>query len=150
MKLDVKVLRYMSREEFRTLVAVEMGMKNHDVVPVQLIATLAGLRHGGIHKHLSALLRNKLIGHDRRTYDGYRLTYLGYDYLALRTFVKRGLVAAVGTRIGVGKESDIFVVQNDDGQELALKLHRLGRVSFRNIKAVSCARKRALPCPTPT
>jgi RIO-like serine/threonine protein kinase len=39
------------------------------------------------------------------TDDGYRLTYGGYDYLALRTFSKRDTVHAVGNQIGVGKES---------------------------------------------
>jgi RIO kinase 2 len=37
--------------------------------------------------------------------DGYRLTYGGYDYLALKTFSKRGSVFSVGNQIGVGKES---------------------------------------------
>ena len=32
MKLDLSILRYMQREEFRVLTAVEMGMKNHDQV----------------------------------------------------------------------------------------------------------------------
>lgn len=69
-------------------------------------------------------------------YDGYRLTYLGYDYLALRSMVKRGNIAAVGQKMGVGKESDIYIVSNDKGELLILKLHRLGRVSFRSIKTV--------------
>lgn len=37
--------------------------------------------------------------------DGYRLTYGGYDYLALRTLSKRDSVLSVGNQIGVGKES---------------------------------------------
>lgn len=135
MKLDVKVLRYMSDEEFRVLTAVEMGMKNHEVVPLELVVVLAGLRHGGAHKFISSLLRNKLIAHDRKNYDGYKLTYMGYDFLALRVFMKRGIITGVGRRIGVGKESDIYIVQNAEGQEMAIKLHRLGRISFRNIKA---------------
>ena len=32
-KLNVSVLRYMTREDFRVLTAVEMGMKNHEIVP---------------------------------------------------------------------------------------------------------------------
>ena len=36
--------------------------------------------------------------------------------------------------MGVGKESDIYIVANEAGQQLALKLHRLGRTSFRNLK----------------
>ena len=71
-----------------------------------------------------------------RRYDGYRLTYLGYDFLALRTMMKRGNVVSVGRKIGVGKESDIYIVQNEEGEELALKLQRLGRISFRAIKQV--------------
>lgn len=47
-----------------------MGMKNHDVVPVELIASIAKLRHGGTHKILSTLLTFKLIAHDRSAYDG--------------------------------------------------------------------------------
>lgn len=47
-----------------------MGMKNHDLVPVQLIANIAKLRHGGTHKILSTLLTFKLIAHDRSVYDG--------------------------------------------------------------------------------
>ena len=31
MKLDVTALRYLSKEDFRVLTAVEMGMKNHQV-----------------------------------------------------------------------------------------------------------------------
>jgi RIO kinase 2 len=37
----------------------------------------------------------------------------------------------VGRQIGVGKESDIFEVTNEEGEVFALKLHRLGRTSFR-------------------
>jgi RIO-like serine/threonine protein kinase len=34
----------------------------------------------------------------------------------------------------VGKESDVYEVVNDKGEALILKIHRLGRVSFRQIK----------------
>ena len=31
-KLNVTMLRYLSKEDFRVLTAVEMGMKNHELV----------------------------------------------------------------------------------------------------------------------
>lgn len=37
--------------------------------------------------------------------DGFRLTYLGYDFLAIKTMVNRGVFVSVGRQIGVGKES---------------------------------------------
>lgn len=43
-KLDATVLRYMSKDEFRVLTAIEMGMRNHETVPPELIASIAGLR----------------------------------------------------------------------------------------------------------
>lgn len=95
--------------------------------------------------------------------DGYRLNYLGYDYLAIKTLVNRGVLSAIGRQIGVGKESgpppvlllitdpqlfyvllcvcililtttDIFEATNDNGDHLVIKLQRLGRPSFRQIK----------------
>lgn len=52
---------------------IQMGMKNHDLVPVELITSIAKLRHGGTHKILSTLLTFKLIAHDRSAYDGKRV-----------------------------------------------------------------------------
>lgn len=135
MKLDVNALRYLTRDDFRVLTAVEMGMRNHEIVPAELVDRIAGLKHGGTYKVLRNLLKNKLVHHDATKYDGYRLTYLGYDFLAIKTLVNRGVFASVGRQIGVGKESDIFEVATEDGTVLAMKLHRLGRTSFRAVKS---------------
>ncbi|KAG8715485.1 hypothetical protein FRC11_003791 [Ceratobasidium sp. 423] len=135
MKLDATDLRYITNEEFRVLTAVEMGSKNHEVVPSSLVAQIAGLRNGGINKLLGQLAQRNLIARVQNAkYDGYRLTYGGYDYLALRTFSKRDTIHAVGNQIGVGKESDIYVASDKDGNQMVLKIHRLGRVSFRAVK----------------
>ncbi|KAI8387481.1 RIO1 family-domain-containing protein [Blakeslea trispora] len=136
MKLDAKALRYMSSEDFRVLTAVEMGSKNHEVVPLTLISQIAQLKHGGAHKLVGELAKRKLIARvQNMTYDGYRLTYGGYDYLALKTFAKRGSVYSVGNQIGVGKESDIYIVADEEDTQHVLKLQRLGRMSFRTIKS---------------
>ncbi|XP_055818894.1 serine/threonine-protein kinase rio2 [Solanum dulcamara] len=135
MKLDVNVLRYLSKDDFRVLTAVEMGMRNHEIVPCELIDRIARLKHGGTYKVLKNLLKHKLVHHDSSKYDGFRLTYLGYDFLAIKTLVNRGIFNGVGRQIGVGKESDIFEVVKEDGTVLAMKLHRLGRVSFRAVKS---------------
>ncbi|KAJ2006237.1 Serine/threonine-protein kinase rio2 [Coemansia thaxteri] len=135
MKLDPKALRYMSTEDFRVLTAIEIGSRNHDIVPTSLISQLSRLRSGGVNKFISDLVKRKLIASEANSkYEGYKLVYAGYDYLALKTLSKRGSVASVGNQIGVGKESDIFVVAGDNEEEAVLKLHRLGRLSFRNVK----------------
>ena len=178
MKLDPTALRYLTREELRVLTAVEMGQKNHELVPRELVSEIADLRHGGADKFLRTLLRHKLLHHETKGFDGYRLTPMGYDYLALRALTARGVIVGFGSQIGVGKESDVYLVQapaaaalaapaaaaeagtmgatataatataatatsaptaleppeEDDKDQLVLKIHRLGRTSFRRIK----------------
>ncbi len=79
MKLDATDLRYVTAEEFRVLTAVrspnftpvffcrteilqvEMGSKNHEVVPSSLITQIAGLKSGGVNKILGSLAKRNLI-----------------------------------------------------------------------------------------
>jgi len=140
MKLDASDIRYIDDEQWRVLRAVEQGSRNHQVVPTPLITSLAHLHHAGINKLLGALARRNLVARvQNAAYDGYRLTYGGLDFLALRTLVKNDVLHAVGQQIGVGKESDIVIVTGPslaDGEpeRRILKMHRLGRISFRNVK----------------
>ncbi|KAK2580049.1 hypothetical protein KPH14_012333 [Odynerus spinipes] len=134
-KLNVTMLRYLTREDFRVLTAIEMGMKNHELVPASLAAQIANLRYGGVHKLLREMCKHRLLSYERgKHYDGYRLTNAGYDYLALKVLAQRGVVASFGNQIGVGKESNIYIVADEEGNPVCLKLHRLGRTCFRNIK----------------
>lgn len=104
---------------------VEMGSKNHEVVPSTLIAQVSGLRNGGVNKILGILAKRNLVARvrnskctlpitrwgsktDVRLDDGYRLTYGGYDYLAMRALSKRDSVYSIGNQIGVGKESGLL------------------------------------------
>lgn len=133
-RLNGDQMRYLTREHWRVLTAIEMGMKNHQLVPTDLIARIAALKRGGIHKCISHLAKNRLIVHENKSYDGYKLTYAGYDYLALKALVGQGVITGIGRKIGIGKESDIYEVLNEEGEELVLKVHRLGRVCFRSVK----------------
>ncbi|KIH90126.1 RIO kinase 2 [Sporothrix brasiliensis 5110] len=138
MKLDTKSLRYLTPEDWRVLTAVEMGSKNHEIVPTSMIDKIARLRGGssGVHKSISTLAKAGLIGRIKEAkYDGYRLTYGGLDYLAMHTHSQRDVVYSVGHRVGVGKESDIVMVADKTGQQRILKIHRLGRISFRTVKS---------------
>ncbi|KAL8868128.1 MAG: hypothetical protein Q9174_005198, partial [Haloplaca sp. 1 TL-2023] len=160
MKLDTTHLRYLTPEDWRVLTAVEIGSKNHEVIPTPLIIQISNLRSGsGAHKSISTLAKANLIARVKNAkYDGYRLTYGGLDYLSLHTHFQRRTLHSTGPCIGTGKESDIHIVlapppsadpksngsqvkipssrqQSDTNrQQCILKIHRLGRISFRTIK----------------
>ncbi|KAH8205536.1 hypothetical protein TruAng_000242 [Truncatella angustata] len=138
MKLDTKALRHLTIEDWRVLAAVENGTKTHDLVPTPVIEKLSRLRGGVNHvnRSISALAKTGLISKIKEAkYDGYRLTYGGMDYLALHAYAQQDVVYSVGTRIGVGKESDIMIVADNKGVQKVLKIHRLGRISFRTVKS---------------
>ncbi|KAK2044640.1 RIO1 family protein [Colletotrichum somersetense] len=138
MHLDTKALRHLAAEDWRVLAAVEQGTKNHELVPTPLIEKLSRLRGGvsGVHRSISNLAKVGLIAKVKEAkYDGYRLTYGGLDYLAMHTYSTRKEVYSVGSRVGVGKESDIVMVADERGVQCILKIHRLGRISFRTVKS---------------
>lgn len=132
-KFDVSLMRFFEDEDFRVLTALEMAMRNHDVAPTALIERIAQLPRGGCRKRLQDLLKRKFIHHENTAYDGYSMKYAAYDFLALRALSKRGTVTGAGSRIGCGKESDIILVQDENGNDCVMKLQRLGRCSFRSV-----------------
>jgi RIO kinase 2 len=132
-KFDVSLMRFFEDEDFRVLTALEMAMRNHDVAPTALVERIAQLPRGGCRKRLQDLLKRKFIHHENTAYDGYSMKYAAYDFLALRALSKRGTVTGAGSRIGCGKESDIILVQDENGNDCVMKLQRLGRCSFRTV-----------------
>ncbi|KAJ9468413.1 Serine/threonine-protein kinase rio2 [Diplonema papillatum] len=132
-RLDPSLLRYLEHEDFRVLAAVELASRNHEIAPAMLVEKIAGLKAGGAKKRLRWLLKHNFLMHDKKYYDGYRMNYQAYDYLALKAFVNRKAITSVANKIGVGKESDVYLVGNDEGEEMILKIQRLGRTSFRSV-----------------
>ncbi|KAI5957188.1 rio2 [Candida jiufengensis] len=136
MKLDTSHMRYLTSDDFKVLQAVEIGSRNHELVPTPMIHSISGMKSpSGTQRCIGDLAKLKLISRLRNAkYDGFRLTYNGYDYLALKSMLNRDTLYSVGSTIGVGKESDIFSVSDPQGKQKVLKVHRLGRTSFKTVK----------------
>eukprot|EP00831_Metopus_contortus_P015721 TRINITY_DN16532_c0_g1_i1.p1 TRINITY_DN16532_c0_g1~~TRINITY_DN16532_c0_g1_i1.p1 ORF type:complete len:479 (-),score=73.02 TRINITY_DN16532_c0_g1_i1:71-1507(-) len=132
-KMDMDKLNYMSKDEWRVLTAIEMGLKNHLFVPISLIESIANLKRSNTYKVVQLLLKNRLIKHQGKAYDGYTLSYLGYDFLAVRTLLKRRSIKELCGQMGVGKESDVYFAVDHEDAPLVIKFTRLGRPSFRAI-----------------
>lgn len=129
--LDLSNLETISPRHLRVLQAVEQGMRNHAFVPLALLARIAALP--SLPAFLADLHRLKLVV--RRNRAEYALTYLGYDYLALAVLRRRALFEVVGTRVGVGKEADVYVALDQGaGRCYAVKFHKLGLSSFKTAK----------------
>ncbi|RLE71180.1 MAG: serine/threonine protein kinase [Thermoprotei archaeon] len=137
MRLVLEALRKLRNREFRVLNAVERGMARFFYVPLEEIARLSELSLEEVTlvtKRLNALgLLQRNVG----SYVGYILTSRGYDCLALNALRRRGVVEKIGASpIGVGKESDVYPGLTPTGKLVAVKFHRVGRVSFRHTRRV--------------
>ena len=132
-QVAVKFFRDLEVEDFNVLTAIEKGMRNYRYVPYELVLKLSGLAIKEVDFRLGRLSEIRLIRRWVGSYEGYTLNRAGYDCLALNTLVKRNVLEAIGMPIGVGKESDIYEGLTPNGERVAVKFHRLGSISFRNV-----------------
>ncbi len=135
MSKAAKILPDMEKEDLRVLMAIEIGMRRSEFVTINNIKfysrypmeeTLYRLKK--VHK-LDLIIRDS-----SKSKIGYTLNSIGYDILALHTLVEKEIIGQLGPLIGKGKESDVYGCMDDDENIFALKIYRIGRTSFKNIK----------------
>jgi RIO kinase 2 len=132
-----ELLRSLQPADLRILLGTELGMASREYVPISRIVRYANLLEEEVGKRLPDLVEKRLVASgSMRTlgYAGFRLTFFGYDCLALNALVKRGIVEALGSPLGLGKESDVYDARGERNARIALKFHRLGRTSFRQTR----------------
>jgi RIO kinase 2 len=118
-------------EDFYLLSGLEQGMRFSEWVAREKIPEFARLTSEEVEYRLDRCERRDLVERKTIQYEGFRLTFEGYDALALHTFAERETVEGVGAPLGVGKESDVYEVQSY--RPLALKFHREGYTEFREV-----------------
>ncbi|MEM4527887.1 MAG: RIO1 family regulatory kinase/ATPase [Desulfurococcaceae archaeon] len=126
------VYKSLMDDDFKVLKAIERGLRRREYVPLEIIERYSGLHEEKVTLVLSKLHFLKLI--KRKTISGkfaYRLTYTGYDMLAFKALVDANVFEAIGDKINVGKESEIYIGLAPGGVYLAVKIFRIGRTSFR-------------------
>ena len=127
----VKVFRNLEIEDFRVLQVIEAAMSEREFVPKELIAKFAKFSLDETDFRLGRLSKFRLIRRMGRPYVGYTLNYAGYDCLAMNALVKADVLEAFGKSLGVGKEADVYDALSPKEERMAVKFHRLGRISFR-------------------
>jgi RIO kinase 2 len=133
-EVAVKVFRQLESEDFRILNIIESAMSKREFVPIEQIQKYAKLPMDRIDFTLGNLNKLGLIYRTKGAYVGYTLNYAGYDCLAINTLVKAGVIDSFGQTLGVGKEADVYDALSSDGKRVAVKFHRLGRISFRQTR----------------
>ncbi len=124
----------MEPEDLRMLQVIETGLSTREYVPKTQLRLYAKVPMDRVDFELDRLDKLGLVYRKQGGYVGYTLNYAGYDCLAINAMVKAGVLEAFGKSLGVGKEADVFDALSPDGRRVAVKFHRLGRVSFRQTR----------------
>lgn len=132
--LAVQIFRELEAEDFRVLQIIEAAMAKREFVPTEQIHKFAKVPIDRITFTLGKLNKFGLIYQTRGAYVGHTLNYMGYDCLAINALVKAGVIASFGQTLGVGKEADVYDALNPECKRIAVKFHRLGRISFRQTR----------------
>ncbi|PSP38946.1 serine/threonine protein phosphatase [Halobacteriales archaeon QH_7_65_31] len=125
------VMAELEPEDFYLLSGLEQGMRFSRWVAQGKIAEFSRLDGEEMTYRLDRCEKRELIERKTIQYTGFRLTFEGYDALALRTFSERETIEGVGAPLGVGKESDVYEARSY--KPLALKFHREGYTNFREV-----------------
>jgi RIO kinase 2 len=119
-------------EDFYLLSGLEHGMRFSRWVAAEKLPEFSRLDGDEVEYRLDRCEDRGLVERKTIQYTGYRLTFEGYDALALRTFAERETIDGVGAPLGVGKESDVYEARSY--KPLALKFHREGYTNFREVQ----------------
>lgn len=131
------IYRSLTDDDFKVLFTLEKSLVNHEYVPLRTLEKLCGMYEEKLQLILGKLHNLKLV--KRETISGekmYRLTYLGYDMLAIRALAKTNVIEALGDIVGTGKESEIYLGLAPGGVRVAVKFLRIGKTSFRQTARV--------------
>lgn len=126
----------LDKTDYRILRLLDRLLAQYEYVPVEIIEKRTKIPPKVLAKRLDKLHKIKVIARSPAPRLGYRLTYLGLDCLAIRTLVDRNVITHLGPQIGMGKESEIYLAKNAEERVVALKLYKIGRVSFQKVVRV--------------
>ncbi|MBX0322103.1 serine/threonine protein phosphatase [Halomicroarcula sp. F13] len=125
------VMPELEPEDFHLLSGVEQGMRFSEYVNREKLTEFSRLSAENVDYRLDRCEDRELVERKTIQYEGFKLTFEGYDALALHTFVERDTIEGFGAPLGVGKESDVYEVQSY--KPMALKYHREGYTNFREV-----------------
>lgn len=130
-EVAARAVKNLEPEDLEVLKAVERSIPSYESVPLKRIQKNTTLHLDQVEFRLSKLNKLGFVTSDRF---GTLLLTAGLDVLALNSLVKDGKISGMGKSIGMGKESDVFEVINDSGEQAVIKFYRIGRTSFRTTR----------------
>lgn len=126
-----RVLKSVKDEEWRTLAGLERSTSGSGTPDIGRLSRMSRLPRERVRFATEALEKKGLA---MRKGQGFVLTREGVEAMALKDYVKKDLIFALGAIIAKGKESDVYEALTEEGTVYAMKVYKIGRVSFTNVR----------------
>jgi RIO kinase 2 len=126
-----RILKSLKDEEWRTLAGLERSASGYGTPDLGRLSRMSRLPPDRVMFATDSLEKRGLVA---RRGHGFVLTREGVEAMALKDYVKKDLIFALGAIIAKGKESDVYEALTEEGTVYALKLYKIGRVSFTNVR----------------
>ena len=121
----------LNKGDFKILKVFASSLKNRQFLNLTTLSQYANLSQGLIEHHLMRLVKFGLIS---KSNIGYTLLVTGLDIYVLKILSNKNIITALGPQIGIGKEAEVYLARDLLDQDRILKMFRLGRSSFKQIK----------------
>lgn len=121
----------LNKSDFKILKVFASSLKNRQFLNLPTLSQYSNLSQSLIEHHLQRLVKFGLIS---KSNIGYTLLVTGLDIYVLKILSNRNIITAIGPQIGIGKEAEVYLAHDSLEQDKILKMFRLGRSSFKQIK----------------
>ncbi len=131
-----RIYKSLENVDFKILSILDSLLDKFEYVPLEVIERRCNLNPKELSRRLDKLHRLRTVRRSTSPKIGYKLTYLGLDCLALHALARKDIIAFLGSKIGMGKESEIYLAKTPDNKLVAVKFYKIGRISFQKVKRV--------------
>jgi RIO kinase 2 len=134
MSVIASLMKMLKDHDYKILLAMERLHLRYEHIPIDVLAKHVRRSVEALLEDLDKLHKMGFVSRQKQDYLGYALRQYGRDALALKYFVDRGVLDAVGIKLGMGKEADVYDGLSPSGYRVAIKFHRVGLSSFKQTK----------------
>lgn len=121
----------LNKSDFKILKVFASSLKNRQFLNLTTLSQYSNLSQGLVEHHLQRLVKFGLIN---KSNIGYTLLVTGLDIYVLKILSNNNIITALGPQVGIGKEAEVYLAHDSLDQDRVLKMFRLGRSSFKQIK----------------
>ena len=119
--LDIEVLRYI----------ISNVRRGKEYVLYRNIQSRTRASQKKLDDSLTKLTRLRILVRHPSNPEYYRPTFRGVNVYAVHVLIRKGVIKEILDKLGVGKESEVYLAKRENGEYVVVKFHRIGFTSFK-------------------